>query len=48
MSVRITGIDELRAGLTEINDFLASPKPMQGFVADAKDEIVRKTEAGRD
>ncbi len=48
MTVKITGIDGARAQLRAINDFLASPKPMEGIVADIKDIVLDKTAKGYD
>ena len=47
-SVEIKGIAELRAGLKEINDLVASGKPMQGMVDDIKLRIRVRTHSGVD
>lgn len=48
MSVRITGTDRVIRECQELQDFLASTAPMEGFVEDAKAVILDKTEKGRD
>ena len=48
MSVKIMGIDTVRRELAELESLLASPKPIAGFVEDAKTEILVKTALGKD
>lgn len=48
MTVKITGIAAARAQFAKINEFLASPKPMEGIVADIKTTILEKTAMGKD
>ncbi|MCJ7732055.1 hypothetical protein MUP51_07030, partial [Candidatus Bathyarchaeota archaeon] len=48
MSVRITGVAEVKRQFAAIEEFLASPKPMEGIVADIKDIILIKTASGLD
>lgn len=47
-TVTITGIPKVMREFQEINDFLRSPKPMKGIVADIKTGITEKTAAGHD
>lgn len=48
MSVKITGVAEVKRQFAGIEAFLASTKPMEGIVADIKDIILIKTSSGID
>jgi len=48
MSIKITGIAEVKRQFAAIEAFLASTKPMEGIVADIKDIILVKTSSGLD
>jgi hypothetical protein len=48
MSVKITGVAEVKQKFAAIEAFLASTKPMEGIVADIKDIILIKTSSGLD
>lgn len=48
MSVKITGIAEVKRQFAGIEAFLASTKPMEGIVADIKTLILVKTASGLD
>jgi len=48
MSVKTTGIAEVKQRLAGIEAFLASPKPMEGMVKDVKDTVLMKTASGLD
>jgi phage gpG-like protein len=48
MSVKITGITEIKRQFAAIEEFLASTKPMEGIVKDIKDIILIKTASGLD
>ena len=42
MSIKITGVTEVKQKFAAIEAFLASTKPMEGIVADIKDIILIK------
>lgn len=48
MTVKITGLAEAKQTFQKIEEFLASPKPMQGIVDDIAKEIKIKTARGLD
>jgi hypothetical protein len=48
MTVRITGVTEIKQKFAAIEAFLASTKPMEGIVADIKTLILVKTSSGLD
>lgn len=48
MSVRITGVAEVKRQFAGIEAFLASTKPMEGIVAEIKTLILVKTASGLD
>jgi phage gpG-like protein len=48
MSIKITGVAEVKRMFAGIEAFLASTKPMAGIVADIKDIILIKTASGLD
>ena len=48
MSVKITGVAEVKRQFAAIEDFLKSTKPMEGIVADIKDIVLDKTSKGHD
>jgi hypothetical protein len=48
MSVKITGVAEVKRQFAAIEAFLASTKPMEGIVAEIKDIILIKTSSGLD
>jgi len=48
MSIKITGVAEVKRQFAAIEAFLASTKPMEGIVADIKDIILVKTSSGLD
>jgi hypothetical protein len=48
MSIKITGVAEVKRQFAAIEAFLASTKPMEGIVADIKDIVLIKTASGVD
>ena len=48
MTIKITGIDALRAQLRELNHFLDSNTPMKNICNDVEKRILERTDSGRD
>lgn len=48
MTIKITGIEETRRQLRELNHFLNSNKPMDNVCKDVEKRILERTEFGRD
>ena len=48
MSVQVRGVTEAVRGFQKIEEFLASPKPMQAIVNDIKEKILADTARGHD
>lgn len=48
MTIKITGVEEMRRQLREINHFLDSNEPMKNVCKDVKKRILERTDHGRD
>jgi hypothetical protein len=48
MSIKVTGIEETRRQLREINQLLGSNTPMKNTCKDVEERILKRTSSGRD
>lgn len=48
MSIKITGIEETRRQLRQVNQLLGSNEPMENICKDVEERILERTESGRD